>query len=272
MVKIASLKKRIARRRASPETSGSNVIRREIISARRKLARVSLARRDKAGHTTRRIRRELNELARRSPGFAPVKVHSDFVKRLANSVAKKLQEKHGMRVVDRGKVNQAALAHDSRRDFKKQDLEAQVIWAKRGAPAIGNIIGTGESWTLRNDPYWPLEKKIVAWGDNICRGVKVGDTFVNGIVPSRTAYRLLVSQRQANQASVDNLTRERQAVLKFETDLKSRGLDPDSIVREQMQRNPKGFEEEVQRAIDQNVGRIINASLRRLKISQRRSF
>jgi hypothetical protein len=40
----------------------------------------------KVGHTTRRIRKELLDLAERSPGFAPVRVHSAVVKRLGNAV------------------------------------------------------------------------------------------------------------------------------------------------------------------------------------------
>ncbi|MBN1940988.1 MAG: hypothetical protein JW772_02285 [Candidatus Diapherotrites archaeon] len=241
-------------------------IKREIEKGRTKLENAGYGARGKVSHTQRRIRRELKDLAKRSPGFAPVRVHSEFVKRLGNSVAKALQA-HGVKV-DRGLVNQASLAHDSRRDFTEQDKEAQSIWARRGAPAVASVIGTGESWTLRNYRHWPLEKKIVAWGDNICRGVKVGSTFVNGIVPSETAYKLLVSQRQAYPERVDALTRERQAVVRFENELRQIGLDPDAIVRGQMKHNPKSFLPEVEKAIDPKVNEIIAASMKRLRIKK----
>ncbi|MDD5148721.1 MAG: hypothetical protein PHH08_04625 [Candidatus ainarchaeum sp.] len=246
----------------------------EIVEAQIKLGRMGI-RRGNAGHTTRRIRRELVAIGKRSPGFKPVKVHSKFVANFGNEIAKALNAQFKARGIakgarlDRGLIVQIGLAHDSRRDFKDQDAQAQIIWARRGAPRIAKLIGTGASWSLANYASWPLERKILGLGDNICRGVKVGNTFKNGIIPSETAYKLLISQRQKDTKMVDAMTRERQAVIKFEKELEGNGVDVHGIIRKMMQKNPKGFLEEVQRQTDQKVDEIMRASFERCEI---RSF
>ena len=222
--------------------------------------------RGRAPHTTRRIYRELNALAIRSPGFALMKKHTAFVKRFANSLAKALQEKHI--ALDRGLVNQSAIAHDSRRDFKEHDLEAKFIWAMRGAPQLAKNIGTGKVWTLQSNARWPIEKRILAYSDVCNRGVKAGSAFLNGTLLSSTAFRLLVSQRQANPGWVDRIVKERQATFAFEKYLRSSGIDPGKIIAQHMKRNPKAFMAAVEKTIDPNVGKIISASMKRLKIKR----
>ncbi len=226
-------------------------------------------RKGRVASTTRRIKRELHNLAIRSPGFAPVKKHTIFVKRLANTLAKELRRRRI--AVDRGLVNQAALAHDSRRDSKNPyaDIESQVFFAKRGAPEIARAIHEGESWNLRNYGHWSIEKKIVSYSDTTCRGVKFGNSFVNGILPSKTAFRLLISQRNADPVRVDALVRERQGVEKFEKELLSEGFDINLVVSEHMKRNPKSFEGLVEKQIaSANVDKIIKASMKRLGIKK----
>ncbi|HLD58701.1 MAG TPA: hypothetical protein VI977_03620 [archaeon] len=246
----------------------------EIYQSQRRLEALGKGGRGKLGGTTKRIKRELHEIGKRSPGYKPVKVHSGIVANfgvtIANTLNRQLRARGRVRgvLVDVGLVKQICLAHDSRRDFPDQDLQAQVTWARRGAPAVARLVGTGESWTLKNYPNWTLEKKILALGDNICRGVKVGNTFANGILLSETAYRLLVSQRQAYPDRVDALTRERQAVIKFERELKAGGVDVKEIIRKMMRRNPHGFEEEVRKATVPNVNAIIKASMKRIGITK----
>lgn len=235
----------------------------EIKKTEGKLAKAGISR-GRAGHTTRRVKRELRALGRRSPGFAPVKAHSALVKRAANELAKALQEK-GFEI-DRGLVNQAALAHDSRRDVKNHDLATKKFWAERGAPELARTIG--DLLTLENYRAWPLEKKLLAWGDNVCRAVKRGKAIVNGTLPSKKAFRLLASQRQAFPGKIDDLVRERQAIVKFEKWLKRQGIDLDSILAKRLKKNPPGFEAEVEKDIDPNVDRILAASLKRLGLKK----
>ncbi|MDD5163570.1 MAG: hypothetical protein PHD95_05170 [Candidatus ainarchaeum sp.] len=249
-----------------PKTIGG-----EILESQIKLGRTGI-RRGNVGKTGRRIRRELVAIGQRNPGFRPVKVHSKLVANFGIAIAKALNANYikagkarGLRI-DVGLIGQIGLAHDSRRDFKDQDAQAQIIWARRGAPAVAKLVGTGASWSLQNYANWPLEKRILALGDNICRGVKVGNTFVNGIIPSETAYKLLISQRQKDPAMVDAMTRERQAVIKFEKELIKAGVDVHAIINKMMAKNPKGFLEEVQRQTDPKVNEIMRASLGRCGI------
>lgn len=195
-------------------------------------------------HTSKRGWRELVRMGERSPGFKAVKMHSRFVKRFANEVAKQWNQgvasKGKIRgaAVDRGLVNQAALTHDFRRDFKEQDKQAQIYAAQLGATKLARILGTGQAWTPRNSRDWPLERKMMALGDTVCRGIKVGNNFVNGIVPMEKAFKLLVSQRFSNPANVDALVLERLAQVEFAAQLKQAGVNVDSITRRQAKRNP----------------------------------
>lgn len=245
----------------------------EIVESQIKLGRMGIQRGNVA-HTARRIRRELVAIGKRSPGFKPVKVHSKFVANFGIAVARALNEQFKAKgkakgvLLDIGLIGQIGLAHDSRRDFKEQDAQAQIIWAKRGAPGVAKLVGTGASWSLANYANWPLEKRILALGDNICRGVKVGNTFKNGIIPSETAYKLLISQRQKDPAMVDAMTRERQAVIRFERELESRGVNVQGIIRNMMAKNPEGFLEEVEKQTDSDVDKIMLASFKRCGITK----
>jgi len=198
-------------------------------------------------HTSRRGWRELRRMGVRSPGYKAVKTHSRFVKRFANEVAKRWNQNavskgrvRGAKV-DRGLVNQAALTHDFRRDFTEQDKQAQFYAAQLGATRLARILGTGDSWTPKTRRIWSLEKNIVALSDTVCRGIKVGNNFVNGIVPMEKAFKLLVSQRFLNPANVDALVLERLAQVEFAAQLKKAGVNIDSIIKEQMVHNPKAF-------------------------------
>jgi len=249
----------------------SKEIRRVSLQARRteRILRNAGISRGRTGRVTRRIQRELAGLAARSPQFAPVKMHALFVKRIANSLARELQSR-GVKL-DRGLVNQAALAHDSRRDGKNPhaDIDSQVFWAKSGAPEIGRTIPEGESWCLRNYRLWPLEKRLVIYGDNICRSVKIGGSFLCGILRSKTAFRLLISQRFADPKRVDGLVKERQAVLKFEAELRSKGVEADAAIIRLMKKNPPRFTAEVDKAIAaSDIGPIVIASMKRLGIKR----
>jgi hypothetical protein len=241
--------------------------------AQRNIERLGFGREGQIKGTRKRIRRELKALGRRSPGFKPVKSHSGFVANFGVAIAQALNAQYmqrgrakGVRI-DVKLIEQIGLAHDSRRDMQDQDLQAQITWANRGAPNVARLVGTGASWSLKNYANWPLEKRILALGDNICRGVKVGNTFVNGIIPSETAYKLLISQRQKDPNMVDAMTRERQAVIKFENELNQMGVDVDGIIKKMMERNPKGFLEEVQKQTDQKAGEIMKASFERCGIT-----
>jgi hypothetical protein len=82
----------------------------------------------------------------------------------------------------------------------------------------------------------------------------------------------LISQRQFEPSRVNALILGRQAVLKFENDLRSQGVNPDLIVQEQMKRNPRVFLQEVEKAIDPKVEDIMTAALNRLGIKKTDGF
>ena len=216
--------------------------------------------------TTRRIKRELVDLVKRSPQYKPVQRHVGNVKRTGNAIAKALQLSGFL--VDRGLVNQATLAHDSRKDLANHSTETKSYWVKRGGSDFKKILGTDMTWSLRNYPKWNFEKKILAYSDNVCRAVKVGNTYVNGVVPTKIAFKLAISQRRAFPKQVDALIRERQAILKFEEELLSNGINLQAIIEEQMKRNPAGYFEVVKSTIAPDVDKIIEESIKRQHIKK----
>lgn len=244
---------------AKPTGLSPSTIRRRIRAVEDRLGRSTMP------NTTRRIKLRLREMGIQSPGFFPVKAHTRFVVRTANAIATVLVRR-GIRI-DRGLTVQSARAHDSFRDSgAAQDQVSKRYWAGKGAPGVARVIGTGESWTLRNHPKWTLERKVMTYADHTGRGVKVGNSFMNGVVPSGTSFRLLVSQRQADPKRVDALVREHLAVVKFERELEDMGVDLKSLFRELMKRNPRSFAQQVEKSIDPKVDEIISASMKRLGI------
>ncbi len=239
-----------------------------------------------------------------APGYSATLVHEGYVGSLAKSLAEQINRNaRGKKApfIDPEFMKMLGDAHDSLRHFSGHDVEAIRFWQSEGFPKISKLIGTGESWTLKNYPKWSLEKRLLAFCDHVCRGVKVRDydvpadmvrvspeatmsvpgapggkqsVFANGFVPSSISYKLLVSQRPEPER-VDNLTRERLAVLRFEKDLGALGVDSTKLIKQHARgadllTNPPEFASAVQRQIE-SVSRTelasrISDSMKRLRI------
>lgn len=246
----------------------------------RTLIKMEYSRLEKAGitkgkvpKTNRRVMRELVRMRENTP-FKKVMAHTMTVKRMANALAKALQEK-GVKL-DRGLVNQTALGHDLKREvgLYEHDVAGQEFMARIGAPRVAEHMGHGAASYSASFAKWPLEKKILAWADCISRGVWTGRGYVNGALPSQISYELSISQVIGDKERIgelakhgitvrqriDELVKEKFTILRFEKKIRGRGVQLDRIMEEQMQKNPKGFLEAVQKNINPKIDGIIEES------------
>jgi len=222
--------------------------------------------------TGRLLVREVNSIHRRSPAFWTTRQHIQAVKRIANVIARQIQEKMGKNAIDRGAVNLAALAHDAKRDagMDRHDEAAAAFLIQHKAPGIARIVD--KEWALEGKRPPSIEAQVLQYADFVSRSVEYQGRFVHGVVPLEQAYRIGVTRNMDNPHETDRITTLFLRMKNFEASARRKGVFLSEIVENAYRTNSARYREGVTKLIEtdqtgnaKEVERLILESKKRVR-------